>query len=295
MFECWLPSDAIWQAKPGCERGKMMAAVDKTTSIFANDRSRRPQTAAPASSSLLHIKPAEEVWNSLRRFTPDMAMLEDNKMIAAARKNPAHVAFDVLRTRMTMALRERGWYRVGITSPTAGCGKSFVAGNLAISFSRQEEMKTVLMDLDLNKPSLAGLFGVQGAGAMSDFLSGDHSVESHFLRPERNLPQIGPNLALGANNRSEMFGSEILQYPSTETALNEAQSMLDPDIMLFDLPPALSTDAVVALSDQLDCVLIVVAGDRSKKADIAETERLIGDTKPILGVVMNKAQGSYFG
>ena len=272
-----------------------MAAVDRMSSIFATDRSRRQQTEAPSPSEIMQVTPSHEIWDSLRTFAPAPEALDRNKMIAAARQDPAHVAFDVLRTRMTMAMKERGWHRVGISSPTPSCGKSFVVGNLAISFSRQEELKTVVMDLDLNSPSLAKYMGVTGCGSMAEYLAGNKPMEAHFMRPTKGLSQIGPNIAVGLNEQRELFGSELLQYPSTELALNEVQAQLDPDIMIFDLPPVLSSDAVVALGSQLDCILLVVSGERSKTADISEAERLIAETKPLLGVVMNKASGSLFG
>jgi protein-tyrosine kinase len=90
------------------------------------------------------------------------AHLEQNRIISASRHNPAHVAFDVLRTRLIQGLAEQGWRRVVITSPTKDCGKTFISTNLAISLSRQERLRTVLMDLDLRNPSVAPLLGVDG-------------------------------------------------------------------------------------------------------------------------------------
>lgn len=277
---------------PQIEEGAdAMATHEKTTTLFGQDRPRRSRQTPDDTAPVLKFRQPEETWDSLRRFVPSAQVLQRSKMISAARQDPAHVAFDVLRTRMTLALKERGWHRVGITSPTGRSGKSFVAGNLAISCSRQEELKTVLMDLDLNDPSQAANFGVMNAGSMAEFLSGNRSVEAHFQRPGQNLVNIGTNLALGLNEYREMFGSELLQYPTAETAIDEAQALLDPDVMLFDLPPVLESDAVVALSQHLDCILLVVAGDRSKTEDIKEAERLLGEVAPILGVVMNKARG----
>ena len=222
----------------------VMNTVDKSNSIFGNTKPRASGVAA-STAPLLDIRPPEEAWEELRQFVPHPHTLEASKMIAGTRSDPAHVAFDVLRTRMTLALKERGWHRVGITSPTRGCGKSFTAANLAISFSRQEELRTVLMDMDMKNPTLARYLGAAGAGSISEFLSGGRSVESYFMRAAPNSPHIGSSLAVGLNEREEMFGSELIQYPTTEMAINEAQSLLDPDVMLFDLPPVLSSDAAV--------------------------------------------------
>ena len=279
---------------PGTKGMDIMNTAEKSKSIFGKSKSRNAGEAA-STAPLLDIRPPEEAWDELRQFVPHPHTLESAKMVAATRTDPAHVAFDVLRTRMTLALRERGWHRVGITSPTRGCGKSFTAANLAISFSRQEELRTVLMDMDLGSPTLARYLGAAGAGSISEFLSGGRSVESFFMRSAPNSPHIGSNLALGLNERDEMFGSELIQYPTTEMAINEVQSLLDPDVMLFDLPPVLTSDAAVAMSDQLDCILIVVSGERSKAEEIREAERIIAGSTPVMGIVMNQAQGTRVG
>jgi len=90
----------------------------------------------------------------------DTRHLIRNRLISATREDPAHVAFDVLRTKLVATLRARGWHRVAITSATPDCGKSFVAANLAISLSRQSGLRTVLMDMDLRRPSLATMLGI---------------------------------------------------------------------------------------------------------------------------------------
>ena len=49
--------------------------------------------------------------------------------------------FDQMRTRLLQQMRANGWHRVAITSPTPGCGKSTIALNLALSLSRQSDLR----------------------------------------------------------------------------------------------------------------------------------------------------------
>ena len=93
----------------------------------------------------------ESAWNALEEIRLDPKHLERNRIITRERQNPAYVAFDVLRTRILRAFSKHGWSRVGITSPTKGCGKTFTAANLALSLARQKDCRTVLMDLDLRR------------------------------------------------------------------------------------------------------------------------------------------------
>ena len=116
------------------------------------------------------LERAPDTWDRLGSIPVKEAHLEEHRVISASRHNPAHVAFDVLRTRLVQGLAEKGWRRVVITSPTKDCGKTFISTNLAISLSRQERLRTVLMDLDLRNPSVAPLLGVEDPGTMGDFL-----------------------------------------------------------------------------------------------------------------------------
>jgi Mrp family chromosome partitioning ATPase len=214
-----------------------------------------------------------------------------NRLISATRENPAHVAFDVLRTKLVATLREKGWRRVAITSPTPDCGKSFVAANLAISLSRQSGLRTILMDLDMRRPSLAQNFGIADPGSMERFLIGDVPLEQHFVRPQGNDMHIGTDLALGLNDRAETYAAELLQAPKTAEVLADLYARLSPDVVIFDMPPALFYDDVLGFRPQFDGVLLIIGGGHSKAKDVRDVEARFGTETPLLGVVMNRAEG----
>lgn len=241
-----------------------------------------PKRAAP---------PSLGAWQDLNRVDLNTAHLEKQRIISALRKDPSHVAFDILRTRLLAALHDNGWNRVAITSPTKDCGKTFVATNLAISLSRQSQCKTVLMDMDLRGPSLAKVLGVENPGNMADFLTGDVGVSGHFCVAAPNDMHIGDNLAFGLNKRPESYAAELLLGPQTRDSLKAVEEELHPDVMLFDLPPALAQDDVIAFRPQFDGVLLVVGGGITKPAEIHEVKRRLGEDTPLLGVIMNKAEG----
>ena len=243
-------------------------------------------------------KPADDpdrYWQSIDRFALDERRLAARKVVTALRSDPSHTRFDILRTRMLQALSENGWKRVAITSPTKDCGKTFTAANLAISLSRQENCRTVLLDLDMRSPSLHKIFGVTDTGAIGDMLRGEIAPEDHVQGFAANRISAGSHVAIGFNGMVEPYAAELLQDPSTKRVLREIETKFAPDVMLFDLPPALLNDDVIAMRPHIDALLIVAAGGMTKATEIKETERRLGDNIPLLGVVLNKAEQSESG
>jgi protein-tyrosine kinase len=228
------------------------------------------------------------VWESIGPISLDAERLAGNGLFTHASTNPAVAVFDMLRTRLLQALRERGWRRIAVTSPTHGCGKSFVAANLALSLARLPATRTILMDLELRRPHLAGIFGVVDAAPLQEFLSGEQPLESHFRR-------YGKTLALGLNGAAVDDPATVLQDPDTPLALDAMLTQLQPDVVVHDLPPVLTSDDVIAMIPQIDAVLLVADGTRSTADEIKATERLLDGRVPLMGVVLNRAQDRRLG
>lgn len=223
------------------------------------------------------------VWESIGQISLDADRLAGNGLFVQTAQNPAAATFDILRTRILQALAVRHWGRIAVTSPTHGCGKSFVAANLALSLARLPSCRTVLMDLELRDPQLAGLFGLREPQPLREFLTGDQPLESHFRRVERNL-------ALALNGEPMTNPAALLHDPDTALALQSMRDYLQPDVVIYDLPPALASDDVIGMAGQVDAVLLVTDGTRTSPADIRACERLFEARLPLLGVVLNRAQ-----
>ena len=221
------------------------------------------------------------VWESLSPIQARPA--SGNGLFLEASDHPAAVAFDILRTRLLHGLAEKGWKRIAVTSPTHGCGKSFVATNLALSLARRPASRTVLMDLDLRRPDIARILGQREELALAEFLSGEQPLESIFRR-------FGRTLALGLNAEPVEKASETLHDPDTVAALNAMIEQLNPEVVIYDLPPALVNDDVLALGSSIDAVLLVTDGSKSSPSEIRACEKMLEGRIPLMGVVLNRAQ-----
>jgi len=235
---------------------------------------------------------AQPAWADLREIALSAPHLSQHHVVTAERSDPAHSAFDVLRTRLLQALSDNGWSRVAITSPTKDCGKTFTAANLAISLARQENCRTLLMDLDMRRPSLHKVMGVENPGSIGDMLRGVQPADQHLHRLGDNDFHAGHNIAFGFNEVIEPFAAELLQDPRAEQIMTDIQQTYQPDVVLYDLPPALYYDDVIAFRPQFDGVLLVLGGGLSTEKEVREVERRLGDSTPLLGMVLNKAENT---
>ena len=274
-----------------------VGSVQRGISLFRPGRApaRKPVTLDQATGREIFSGPlpailfnSAKVWESLASVTLNEAHLTVNGLFPAASTDPAATAFDILRTRLLQGLTDKGWRRIAITSPTHGCGKSFVATNLALSLARRPDSRTVLIDLDLRRPQLAGLLGLRDMGPLQDYLSGEQPLESQFCR-------VGRSLALGLNGTAVTDASELLHSPDTGAALQAATEHLDPQVVILDVPPALVNDDVMALAPHIDAVLLVTDATRTSPEDIRACERLFEGRLPLMGVVLNRARGRTVG
>ena len=89
---------------------RIQAAIQKAKEARgAVEPPRAPQPAAPrpaARGPALGIGPA---WAELAAFEPDPARMEAHRVVTFADADPAHVTFDMMRTKLLRTLRANGW------------------------------------------------------------------------------------------------------------------------------------------------------------------------------------------
>jgi protein-tyrosine kinase len=123
---------------------------------------------------------------------------------------------------------------------------------------------------------------------LQEFLSGEQPLESHFRR-------FGKTLALCLNGAAVADPATVLQDPDTAQALDAMMAQLQPDAVIYDLPPVLVSDDVLAMIPHIDAVLLVADGTRTTGDEIKATERLLEGRIPLMGVVLNRAQDRKLG
>ena len=221
-------------------------------------------------------------WDALPTFVPDARQLDRNRIVAAAGGRDA-VPFDVMRTRLLQQMRANKWRRVAITSPTAACGKSTIALNLAFGLARQPDIRTILCELDLRRPTLSATLGLRDPLHFARVIEG----VSPFADQAR---RIGTNLAVSLNRGAVKNPAELLHGPAVATALDRIEAEYDPTVMIFDMPPLLVSDDAMAFLGQVDCAILVAAAESTTIKQIDACERELAAQTNVLGIVLNKCR-----
>lgn len=190
-------------------------------------------------------------------------------------------AFDILRTKLALQMKKHGWRRIAITSPTPVCGKSTVVCNLALGLSRQSDIRTVVLELDLRKPSISGMLGVKPAEDIVHMLSGETPFHEQAL-------SVRGNTAFSIARHPTTDPTRYFLSESFEERLTEIETVHDPDIMIFDVPPLLAGDDTRALLRHVDCALLIARAEVTTVAQIDACEREIAEQTNVLGVVLNQ-------
>ncbi|QIE57638.1 CpsD/CapB family tyrosine-protein kinase [Pikeienuella piscinae] len=258
------------------------AAEQPAAGVAAAPRPSSPAASAPAGSSAA-VSETDAFWSSLRELELRPERLHRSRIVTHDKSDLAHIPFDLLRTRLMKVLRDNGWRRVAITSPTKGCGKTLVAANLAFSLARQPDYRTLLIDMDLKAPEMARILGQKEASPLAWLLSGR-------TQPEAALMRVGMNLALGLNGERVRDSTEMIQDEKTVSLLASITERLDPDVVIYDLPPLLVSDDAIAFVQHVDCVLLVAAAGQTTAKDIESCERMFAGQVNFLGVLLNKAE-----
>lgn len=222
------------------------------------------------------------VYEQTKTIKLDPTILEDNRIVALNKHEPASWVFDSLRTQVLQKMEENNWRTMAIVSPTPESGKTVTAINLAISIAQQPQKTVMLVDFDLRKPRIAKYLGIKCNKSLNEYISGSEDLEDIIVNPGI------PRLTILPTNKTVARSAETLSTTKIQGLVAELKNRYSSRIVIFDLPPLLNVDDAMVLLPQVDCVLFVVGDGQHSEDEIIESMRLLSRSN-LLGVVVNRA------
>ena len=214
----------------------------------------------------------------------DDALLRENRIVTGLEPGPFTDANNLLRTQVLQRFKENNWNVLAVTSPGEGEGKTLTAINLAISIAREVDYTVLLVDANLRHPWMLEHMGLAHRKGLSDYLTDDTPISELLIKPSRV-----EHLVILPGGRPLVNSAEMLNSPKMAQLVKDMKSRYHSRIIIFDLPPVLSSADALAFSPYVDAALLVIEEGVTQKHEVEHAVDLLS-TINIIGTVLNKAE-----
>ena len=206
-------------------------------------------------------------------------------------ENPGSIlseSFRSVRTNLKYFIKDTQCPVISVSSTIVAEGKTFVSANLATILSMSGK-KILLMGLDLRKPRIHKIFGINNEKGISNYLINEEKFEDVVIKTEVDNLWYTPSGPVPPNP------AELIESEAMGNFIIKAKKKFD--YIIIDTPPvAVVTDALL-VSPFTDFYLFVVRQRFSSKSTLELIEEL-HNNKSIknLGIVLNDISVSgYYG
>ncbi|MCR8842237.1 CpsD/CapB family tyrosine-protein kinase [Paenibacillus sp. SC116] len=194
--------------------------------------------------------------------------------------SPISEVYRTLRTNIQFSSIDCPMKSIMITSSREGEGKSTTLVNAAVAYA-QSNMKVVIVDADLRKPTVHEFFHLSNRVGVTNVLAQQASLESVML--ESGIP----NLKVIPAGTIPPNPSELLSSPSMTSFMTELSESYD--LIFVDTPPVLLVADAQIMAAKCDGVLLVVQYGRIKREEIRKAKANLELVNAnLLGTVLNQ-------
>jgi capsular exopolysaccharide synthesis family protein len=185
--------------------------------------------------------------------------------------------FRFLAVRLRQLRQSRPLKKVLITSSIPQEGKSMVAANLACTLARRKRQRTLLLEGDLRRPTVAAEFGLGRVPGLCEWLSGQTKGINLY-----RLESLGLwVLPAGAAPQNPL---ELMQSGKLSPLMDQLEASFD--WIVIDSPPVLPLADASMWSRLADGILLVTRRGVTEKKQLQRGLASL-DTKKLLGALVN--------
>lgn len=242
---------------------------------------------------------------------PILTTIGLNKSLAAGTApiqelhHEAPEAFQMLRTRLRYFNVDRRIQSVLVTSPAPKDGKTTVSIRLALD-AAASGLKTILIDADFHRSTVASRTGISSFPGLAEFLSGQSPLEDVIQSVDAgSTPGVNGDQP---DDRRHLSIIAAGPEPPNSVELMESKRMVglleqltqEYDLVVIDTPPVSRVADAIPLLRHVDGVILVGRiGVTTRDEGTHLVEQLAALDAPVLGVVANGVAAwtyrSYYG
>ena len=210
-------------------------------------------------------------WDPEDLRTHVLANIDQKSGLAEAYRN--------IRSSLLFSGAEDNIRTLAVVSAVPKEGKTTTSNNMSVCLA-QAGSRVLIVDADLRRGEVHKFFGLEGGRGLSDILTGQ-------AKPEAVIQRTGiPNLDLIATGPFPPNPAEIVLRHEFVSFMEYAKRTYDR--IIFDCPPVLAVSESGILASMVDgCLLVVWAGQTSRKLSQLAAQTLRERGANILGVILN--------
>jgi len=237
---------------------------------------------------VLRDQPRDQLRDQSREQTRDLGpsrrvQLRDDAPVINYLDPPTFAAeqYRSLAVQVEERFNSRG-FAVTVTSPEEGAGKTLTSLNLALTLTRGDERRVLLLEGDLWRPQLHTYFLPERPDrpGLQQVLEKRISLADAVVSVEGGSMDV---LMAGAAG----VAGDVMSSRRMSEVLNEARAAYE--VVVIDSPPMVLLASARSLAARSDGVVLVVRAGQSKKNDIEKTLAALGPEK-LIGAVLNCAR-----
>jgi protein-tyrosine kinase len=263
--------------------------MERIKQAVARAREERLRTSGAETSSSAPSgsqTSGEILYTRSRSTDAPKGLLREKRVVSAFENGEFSDAYKILSTQILHKLQDNSWNTLAVTSSNAGEGKTLTAINLAISLAKEVTYTVLLVDADLRNPSVHRYFGLQPELGLSDYLLHDAALADLLIHPAGI-----PRFVILPGGKPLTNSTEMLSSPKMTRLVDELKTRYASRIVLFDVPPLLSSADTLAFSPYVDAALLVIEEGKTGAHDTRRASELLANTQ-LIGTVLNKARSA---
>jgi protein-tyrosine kinase len=173
-----------------------------------------------------------------------------------------------------------------VTSAKPGEGKTFTAINLAMSLASERDLHVLVVDADVQRPSVFQVLGLPPQKGLLDLLS-DSSLSPPDVLVRTNVR----NLTLMAAGTPSLATTELLASQKMVTLMQDIASRYHDRIIILDAPPVLASSEPSVLALHVGQIVLVIEAGKTGRRAIEQTLAHISAC-PNISIVFNKVDAT---
>jgi capsular exopolysaccharide synthesis family protein len=187
--------------------------------------------------------------------------------------------FRFLAVRLRQLRQSRPLKKVLITSTIPQEGKSTVAANLACTLARRKPQRTLLLEGDLRRPTVAGRFGLGRVAGLSEWLRSESRAMNIY-----RLESLGLWVMPAGNAPENPL--ELMQSGKLPALMEQLTAWFD--WIVIDSPPVLPLGDTSIWARQADGILLVTRPGITEKQQLQKGLESLEKSK-LLGALVNSS------